>query len=107
MKANNLYENLPEQLPQELTEVLAASSHIRIERIVSKGHRSPPDFWYDQEQHEWVVLLKGEAKLHFENESESTHLRPGEHVLIAAHVKHRVEWTTPDEETVWLAVFYD
>ncbi|MBI1891211.1 MAG: cupin domain-containing protein [Burkholderiales bacterium] len=87
-------------------QTLAQSHAVRIERIVSKGHATPPDFWYDQAEHEWVILLKGEAHLRFEHEAELTHLRPGDHVLIPAHVKHRVEWTTPAEETVWLAVFY-
>lgn len=101
----NLFANLPTTLPEELIEVLAENHHVRIERIVSTGHRSPESFWYDQDEHEWVVVLKGEAKLLFED-GESVEMTPGDHVLIPAHRKHRVEWTTPDEPTVWLAVFY-
>lgn len=106
MKPHNLYADLPIHLPEEVTETLAQSPQVRIERIVSHGHHSPPDFWYDQAEHEWVILLKGEAHLRFAHEPALTHLRPGDHVLIPAHVKHRVEWTTPDEDTVWLTVFY-
>ena len=102
---DNLFDNLPSATPEELTEVLAANTNVRIERIVSTGHSSPEGFWYDQAEHEWVVVLKGEAKLMFEN-SDTVHLAPGDHVLIPAHRKHRVEWTTPEEPTVWLAVFY-
>ncbi|MEZ6091453.1 MAG: cupin domain-containing protein [Pirellulaceae bacterium] len=68
-------------------------------------HASPEGFWYDQEENEWVVVLKGEAALLFED-GESVQMMPGDHVLIPAHRKHRVQWTTPDEPTVWLAVFY-
>jgi cupin 2 domain-containing protein len=68
--------------------------------------QSPEGFWYDQDEAEWVVVLKGEAKLLFEDDHEPITMRPGDHVLIPAHRKHRVEWTTPDEPTVWLAVFY-
>ncbi len=102
----NLFVNVPTDFPEELIEVLVENQHVRIERIVSTGHASPEGFWYDQEEHEWVVVLKGEAKLQFEN-AESVHLKPGDHLLIPANQKHRVEWTTPKEPTVWLAVFYD
>jgi len=53
-----------------------------------------------------VVVLTGEAKLLFEGESEPIYLKSGDHVTILAHRRHRVEWTTPKEPTVWLAVFY-
>ena len=106
MELKNLFSNLPQSLPNELVEVLASNQHVRIERIVSHGHGSPEGFWYDQGEHEWVVVIKGEAKLLFENLNEPLHVKCGDHVLIPAHKKHRVEWTTPDEPTVWLAVFF-
>jgi cupin 2 domain-containing protein len=102
---NNLFADLSSQLPEELIEVLAANQHVRIERIVSSGHSSPEGFWYDQEDHEWVVVLHGEAELVFDNQ-ETLRMRPGDHVLIPAHRRHRVEWTTSNEPTVWLAVFF-
>ena len=102
----NLFTNIPTDLPEELVDVLAENKHVRIERIVSTGQASPEGFWYDQEEHEWVVVLKGEAKLLFEGDDEPIHMKPGDFVNISAHRKHRVEWTTPDEPTVWLAVFY-
>lgn len=80
--------------------------HVRIERIVSTGHPSPEGFWYDQDEHEWVVVLMGRAKLIFEGNSEPVEMGPGDYMNIPAHRKHRVEWTSPDEPTVWLAVFY-
>ena len=102
----NLFNDLPTDLPEELVEVLAENKHVRIERIVSTGHADPEGFWYDQEEHEWVVVLKGEAKLLFKDDDESIHMNPGDHIYISSHRKHRVEWTTPEEPTVWLAVFY-
>lgn len=100
----NLLSNLPQQLPEELTTVLQQGHGVRIERIVSKGHKSPPDFWYDQSEHEWVLLLQGSARLQFEDRV--VKMLPGDSINIPAHQKHRVEWTSPDEPTVWLAVFY-
>ena len=102
----NLFDDIPTNLPEELVEVLAVSEHIRIERIVSTGHASPDGFWYDQEEAEWIVVLKGEAELLFEGDVEPVQLKPGGFVNIPAHRKHWVKWTTPDEPTVWLAVFY-
>lgn len=106
MKNGNLFQHIPAELPAEIAETLLASGKMRIERIVSRGHRSAPDFWFDQESSEWVVLLKGEAGLRFASDAQIMHLTPGTYVNIPAHEKHRVEWTSPDEETVWLAVFY-
>ena len=102
----NIFADLPTDLPEELVEVLAENKHVRIERIVSTGHASPDGFCYDQEETEWIVVLKGEAKLLFESDDEPIHMREGDFVNIPAHRNHRVEWTTPDETTVWLAVFY-
>jgi cupin 2 domain-containing protein len=72
--------------------------------IVSVGHASPEGFWYDQPQNEWVVVLRGAARIQFEDER--VELRPGDWIHIPAHRRHRVEWTTPDEPTLWLAVHY-
>ncbi len=91
---------------EEIVESLLEREHVRIERIVSRGHCSPPDFWYDQAEAEWVTLLSGRARLRFEGDAECLDLGPGDHVDIPARVRHRIEWTDPDEETVWLAVFY-
>ncbi len=79
---------------------------VRIERIVSLGHETPAGTWYDQETHEWVVLLSGRARLRFDDPPEIVVLAPGDHVHIPAHRRHRVEWTDPAEPSVWLAVHY-
>ncbi len=105
-KVTNLFSDIPADLPDELIEALVDADSIHIERIMSHGHASPEGFWYDQEQHEWVVVLKGAAKLRFEDDDDVVEMGPGDYVNIPAHKRHRVEWTTPDEPTVWLAVHY-
>jgi cupin 2 domain-containing protein len=91
-------------LPAELVTKLLDTADVRIERIISHGHASAADFWYDQPQHEWVIVLKGAARLQFEDCT--VEMKPGDFVNIPAFKKHRVDWTTPDEPTVWLGVRY-
>jgi cupin 2 domain-containing protein len=100
----NLFTDLPANQPDELCTNLLDDANVRIERIVSHGHTSPEGFWYDQDQHEWVVVLKGAARLRFEDQT--VEMKPGDFIDVPAHKKHRVEWTTPDEPTIWLAVHY-
>ncbi|MCR9119889.1 MAG: cupin domain-containing protein [bacterium] len=99
----NLFD-FPSELPEELTQTLLQAGGVRIERIVSTGQSSPAGFWYDQTEHEWVVVLSGSARLEFEDEIQE--LAPGDYVNIPAGVKHRVAATSKHEPTVWLAVFY-
>lgn len=94
---------VPAELPEELVTVLASGPGVRVERIVSRGHVTPPGDWYDQAEDEFVVLVQGAARLEFEEFD--LDLRAGDWVDIAAHVRHRVAWTTPNENAVWLAVF--
>jgi cupin 2 domain-containing protein len=102
----NLFSSLPDASRAEAVETLLARPGIRIERIVSLGQVSPAGFWYDQEEGEWIVLLSGAARLRFEDEGNAHQLTPGDCLDIAAHRRHRVDWTDPTTPTVWLAVFY-
>jgi cupin 2 domain-containing protein len=102
----NFFASIPGDLRSELLETVLETPQVRIERIVSHGHASPNGFWYDQARHEFVVPLKGAARLRFESE-EPIELVLGDSLNIPAHRRHRIEWTTPDEPTIWLAVFYD
>jgi cupin 2 domain-containing protein len=106
METGHLYQNIPAELPDEMSACLAQSTSMKIERIVSRGHRSAPGFWYEQQDNEWVLLVKGEAELRFEKENRVVHLTEGMYVNIPAHEKHRVEWTREGVDTIWLAVFY-
>jgi len=103
-KPTNLFSELPSSLPEELIEQLVDAPGVRIERIVSTGHASPPGFWYDQAEAEWVVVLRGEATLEFEDETQM--LKPGDYILIPPHRRHRIISTSLKEPTVWLAVFF-
>ena len=104
----NLFADLPRStVHEELFSNLLTRPGLRIERIVSTGQASPPDFWYDQDQGEWVTLLQGEAKLRFADEHEARHLKAGDCVDIPPHCRHRVDWTPNDQVTIWLAVFYN
>ena len=105
MKAGNLLDRLPANLQEEAIEQLLENNCVKVERIVSKGHCSPPGFWYDQEQSEWVLLLKGEAIVRVDGEGDH-HLEPGSFLNLPAHKRHRVQWTSPDTETIWLAIHY-
>jgi cupin 2 domain-containing protein len=103
-RLKNIFDDLPQQLPRELVQTLIRAADVRIERIISHGHSSPPGFWYDQPQHEWVIVLKGTARLQFEDGT--VEMKPGDFINFPAHKRHRVDWTTPDEPTVWLGVRY-
>lgn len=102
----NLFEAIPPSLPEELVETLAHSAAVRIERIVSRGHASPDDFWYDQDRDEFVALLSGSARLQIDGESAERLLKPGDWLVILKRQRHRVAWTDPDEDSVWLAVYF-
>jgi len=102
----NIYSSIPADIPVELIQDILITGSFKIERIVSKGNSSPEGFWYDQDQNEWVLLLKGSAGLLFEGTDDVLTLKPGDYVNIPAHLKHRVEWTDPTTETVWVAVMY-
>ena len=101
----NLLADLPTALEEEeITDLLRAPG-VRLERIVSTGQASPSGYWYDQDEVEWVMVLKGAARLEIEGEAEDRALGPGDHLTLPAHCRHRVTWTDPDRPTVWLALF--
>jgi len=106
IEGGNLFDDVPASLPAEQSTTLLAAPNARIERIVSRGHTSPPDFWYDQNKPEWVIVLAGSAAIRFEGEREPRSLKRGDYLHIPAHARHRVEWTANDEPTIWLAVHY-
>jgi cupin 2 domain-containing protein len=105
--STNVLADLPQSMPNELFTTLLETANVRIERIVSQGHVSPDGFWYDQGTHEWVIVLMGTARLGFEGDVQPVEMKPGDFVNIPAHKKHRIEWTAPDEPTIWLAVHYE
>lgn len=101
MSRGNLFASLPTPGQDEHFESLLVRPGIRIERIVSHQHASPPDFWYDQTGDEWVLLAQGCAELEFAD-GRRERLTSGDWLLIPAGCRHRVAATGPD--TVWLAI---
>lgn len=95
---------LPAALPEsELAEPLIEGAGVLIERIISRGQASPPGFWYDQDRDEWVALLQGRAVLAYAD-GRRVSLAAGDWLLIPAHEKHRVEYTSAEPPCIWLAV---
>ncbi len=101
----NIFNKIPQELPNELFEDIIFTNNLKIERIVSYGHTSPKNGWYESALNEWIILLEGEAILTFEN-NESIGLKVGDYLNIPAQKKHKVFWTTPRTKTVWLAIHY-
>ena len=101
----NLFSSLPQAFDTEHVKELLRHDHVRIERIVSRGHTSPAEGWHDQQENEWVLLLQGSGTLLFQNGDERQ-LHTGDYVNIPAHTKHKVTHTDPNQPTIWLAIFY-
>lgn len=101
----NLLTNIPTQLPGELFTTLLENNHLKIERIVSRGHHSPESYWYDQDQHEWILVIQGAARIGYPD-SAPHELNTGDYLHIPAHKRHRVEWTSQSQDTIWLAIHY-
>jgi len=102
----NIFADIPENLKNELFQTLLQTPGFRVERIVSHGHCSPDGFWYDPDEKELVILLKGSAGLRFEGRDDVLVLYPGDYIHIDRYQRHRVEWTDPKQETIWLVVHY-
>jgi cupin 2 domain-containing protein len=102
----NLFDLSGVDTGAEQFSTLVDAEGVKIERIVSSGQASPPGFWYDQPFAEWVLVLSGSAAVRLEGEAADRILRPGDHLFIPAHRKHRVEWTDATGATIWLAVHF-
>jgi cupin 2 domain-containing protein len=102
---DNIFNNIPAIIPEELFESLVERETFKIERVVSYGHSTPIGEWYDQSLDEWVLLLQGAAILAYKDDTK-VKLQAGDYVLIPANTRHRVEWTQPEAETIWLAIHF-
>jgi cupin 2 domain-containing protein len=100
----NVLDPLPVAAKEEHFQTLLERPGVRLERIVSDGQVSPPGFWYEQAEDEWLLLLQGAATLEYDDGvGVGVELLPGDTLLIAAGCRHRVAFTAP--RTVWLALF--
>jgi cupin 2 domain-containing protein len=102
----NLLSDLPTTKGAETLEKILTGGNFRLERIISNGQCSPEGFWYDQDHDEWVLLLRGAARIRIEGEANDRVLQAGDHLLLRAHQRHRVEWTDPTQATIWLALHF-
>ena len=105
MNKNNILQSIPSAFTEEVFENIVEKGNLKIERILSKGHTSPADGWYDQEQDEWVIVIQGGATIEF-HDGRLSRLEQGCYINIPARTKHKVVWTDPEIVTVWLAVHY-
>ena len=107
LTVHNMFGALPKRAADEHFETLAKTSGVLVERIISTGHTIPPGEWFEQARNEWVMVTQGAARLVVEDESDELSLGVGDWVLIPAGCRHRVSWTDPEVETIWLAVHFD
>ena len=90
----------PEQGAESFVE-LARAGGARVERIASRAVTDGD--WYEQAWPEFVLLVAGGAALAFAYGT-TRELKPGDWALLPAQCRHRVAWTDPAGETLWLAV---
>lgn len=106
IETNNIYTHLPPAQKTEVSEKIISNSGVKIERITSLGQATLPGKWLESKRNEWVILLKGKAKLRLRSHENIIHMEPGDHIYIPAGIKHRVEWTDPGQKSVWVAVMF-
>lgn len=68
------------------------------------GQVTPEGEWYDQDLDEWVVVLEGEARLHY-MDGEEVGLKKGDSLFLPKRRKHRVVYTS--SPCIWLAIHAD
>ncbi len=100
----NIFDNITVDKNNEQFFDIIKKDNIRIEKIVSNGQKSEKDFWYDQEENEFVMILEGSAIIEFKDKE--VELKKGDYLTIESHRKHRVKYTHKSKPTIWLAVFY-
>lgn len=106
LNEGNIFSNSVINSKEEIFNTIFLGKNINIEQIISSGQTSPETGWYDQQQNEWIILLEGEAKIEFDDHK-IKHLQKGDYLLIPAHCKHKVTYTSALPKCIWLAVFFE
>ena len=106
MKTKNILLDIPNKINEEIFQELAKTKNCKIQRIISRNHKTPKNKWYDQTENEFIIILQGNAEILFKTEK-SVIMKEGDYLNIPSHVKHRVEKTSDKEETMWLAIHYN
>jgi cupin 2 domain-containing protein len=96
---NNLYEGDYPAENNEVFSILFQNRTLKIESIRSSLKTAGE--LYDQDQDEWVLLLKGEAQMEIIDEIRS--IRAGDYLFLPKHTPHRVISTS--DNALWLGVF--
>lgn len=94
----NLFTDSQPPAEGERFETLLQQRNLVVERILSSGRQEAVD--YVQEQDEWVMLARGEARLNLAGEL--IELVAGDYLFIPAKVTHRVEFASAG--ALWLAI---
>lgn len=103
MKIQKIFNNqLKWQKGKEYVNGLLSLEGARVEIITSFSAPSKKDFWYDQSEHEFVMVISGKAVLNIEGET--VKLKKGDYLTLPPNKKHRVEKTSL--KCVWLCIFY-
>lgn len=89
---------------EQFTELIKGRS-FTAEKIISNGFKSPENKWMSEVNDEWVILLKGRAKLEFES-GDIINLKSGDYLRIPAKTKHRVLYTSKKPFCYWLAIHF-
>ncbi len=105
IKLRNIFSEIPKDLPEELIETLEKKDNIKIERIISKGHITKKERWYDQDKNEFVLVIKGNSIILFED-NEEIKMTEGDYIIIPKRIKHKVIYTDKNKDTIWLTIFY-
>lgn len=107
--ASNILSPLPCAQKAEVVTELLSKPGLRIERIVSSGQCSDENFFYDQVEAEWVILLQGNAELDIEIDDawQRQELQAGDYVNLPSHCRHRIHSTSITPQAVWLDIFYN
>ena len=95
----NIFASIPKEQSGEIFEILQENQNLKIERIISAGDTTE---WLTQEHDEWVLVLQGDAKLEYEEQS--FHLTSGDYLFIPKNTKHKVSYTSKEPKTIWLAI---
>lgn len=106
-QSDNLLRSVAPPPGQELKQIIHEGLHWRLELIISSSASSKDGFWYDQEEHEWILILRGSARINLKKPDVLVDLSVGDHLYLHSHRLHRVERTDPEPGTTWLALFWN
>ena len=102
---NLLQEALPSK-GYETERILLEGDRWWLTLINSNEASTPSGEWMSQETFEWVLLLRGSARISCDNPSEEIDPSLGDHWFCPPHRRHRVERTDPSPGTLWLALLW-